>query len=261
MNKFRILLVDADADRLERVATSLEEAEHTVLPVTSLEEAEEALFVRKIDIVIFGSPFDQVEAEIFVERLRGIENTQKNAPRTPVLAVSESIPSAPGWVIKGDKVIDGYLYADFDSDILSAAIAGLSGGRPAAGNSDKLPETEGKEYLPLFESEKFRQQVAYDSELTVEIIQLFLEERSLEVPEMREALERGEFDRLSDVAHTIKGSLSSLHATLARHHAQALESAAKNRDGAVCRRSLQALTDDLDALEPLLLKLRDEVQP
>jgi HPt (histidine-containing phosphotransfer) domain-containing protein len=62
------------------------------------------------------------------------------------------------------------------------------------------------------------------------------------------------------VAHTIKGSLSSLHATLARHHAQALESAAKNRDGSACRANLQALADDLGALEPLLLKLRDEVQ-
>jgi HPt (histidine-containing phosphotransfer) domain-containing protein len=260
VNKLRILLVDTDADRLERVATPLEEAEHTVLPVTSLEEAEEALFVRKIDVAIFGSPFDEVEAEIFVERLRGIENTQKNAPRTPVLAVSEGLPVFPGWTIEGESVIDGRLHADFNSEILCAAIAAVNGVGPAAANSDKLPEAEGKG-LPLFEPEKFRQQVAYDSELTVEIIQLFLEEQSVEVPEMREALEQGEFDRLSDVAHTIKGSLSSLHATLARHHAQALESAAKNRDRAVCRTSLQALADDLDALEPLLLKLRDEVQP
>lgn len=260
MNKLRILLVDDDADRLERGAITLEEAEHTVLPVTSLEEAEEALFVRKIDVVIFGSTFDQGESEIFVERLRGIENTQKNAPRTPVLAVGEGVPAFPGWIIEGDHVIDGRLHADFNSEILSGAMAAVNGDRAAAVNSEKPRET-GDRDLPLFEPEKFRQQVAYDSELTVEIIQLFLEEQSIEVPEMREALEQGEFDRLSDVAHTIKGSLSSLHATLARHHAQALESAAKNRDSAVCRASLQALTDDLDALEPLLLKLRDEVQP
>jgi HPt (histidine-containing phosphotransfer) domain-containing protein len=260
VNKLRILLVDADADRLERVAASLEEAEHTVLPVTSLDEAEEALFVRKIDVAIFGSPFDEVEAEIFVERLRGIENTQKNAPRTPVLAVSDSIPAFPGWIIQGDSVIDGHLHGDFNSEILSEAITAVNSGRAGTASSDKPQQDEGKD-LPLFEPEKFRQQVAYDSELTVEIIQLFLEEQSIELPEMREALEQGEFDRLSDVAHTIKGSLSSLHATLARHHAQALESAAKNRDRAVCRTSLQALADDLDALEPLLLKLRDEVQP
>lgn len=259
MNKLRILLVDADAERLERVCVSLEEAEHTVLPVTTLEEAEEALFVRKIDVAIFGSPFDHVEVEIFVERLRGIENTQKNAPRTPVLAVDESVPVFPGWASESNGVIDAHLTREFNSEILWSAIAVVNGAGPAMATSDKAQEA-GSPDLPLFEPEKFRQQVAYDAELTAEIIQLFLEEQSVEVPEMREALERGEFQRLSDVAHTIKGSLSSLHATLARHHAQALESAAKNRDGSACRANLQALADDLGALEPLLLKLRDEVQ-
>jgi HPt (histidine-containing phosphotransfer) domain-containing protein/CheY-like chemotaxis protein len=258
VNKLRILLVDADADRLEQVSVSLEEAEHTVLPVTSLEEAEEALFVRKIDVAIFGSPFDRVEMEIFVERLRGIENTQKNAPRTPVLAVDESVPAFPGWTSGADGVIDGHLTAEFNSEILWAVIAAVEGTGPSS-VAEKAQEA-GIKNLPLFEPEKFRQQVAYDPELTVEIIQLFLEEQSVEIPEMREALDQGEFQRLSDVAHTIKGSLSSLHATLARHHAQALESAAKNRDGAACRANLQALADDLGALEPLLLKLQDEVQ-
>jgi len=259
VNKLRILLVDADADRLERVSVSLEEAEHTVLPVTSLEEAEEALFVRKIDVAIFGSPFDRVEMEIFVERLRGIENTQKNAPRTPVLAADESIPVFPGWTSGTDGVIDVHLTAEFNSEILYAAMAAANGTRPAMAARENAQEAGAKD-LPLFEPEKFRQQVAYDAELTVEIIQLFLEEQSVEIPEMLQALDEGEFQRLSDVAHTIKGSLSSLHATLARYHAQALESAAKNRDGAGCRANLQALADDLGALEPLLLKLRDEVQ-
>lgn len=235
----------------------LEEADHTVLPVSSLQEAEEALFVLKVDVAILGSLFADAETEIFVDRLRGIENTQKNALRAPVLAVSPDVVIPPGWTPGNGEIVDGHLVSSFDSEIVSAAMEGIN---LAASTARIDAKAASPTDLPIFEPEKFRQQVAYDPELTVEIIDLFLEERSVEIPEMQDAIEGGGFERLSEVAHTIKGSLSSLHATLARHHAQALESAAKDRDETVCRRMLGALAEDLDALEPLLLKLRGEVK-
>ena len=258
MNKFRILLVDADPDRLEQFSSMLGEDDHNVLPVISLEEAEEALFVLKIDVVIFGSLFPEAEIEIFVDRLRGIENTQKNALRAPVLAVSPDLTDPPGWAPGRGGIIDGYLTRLFDSGTLSAAMAELSPGGAAAKRDGQETSLEN---LPIFEPDKFRQQVAYDPDLTVEIIELFLEERKVEVPEMQAAIENGQFQRLSEVAHTIKGSLSSLHAALARDRAQELETAAKKRDGTACRRLLGELAEDLDVLEPLLLRLRDEVKP
>ncbi len=258
MKKLRILLVDSDPDRLEQFSNMLGEADHNVLPVSSLEEAEEALFVLKIDVAIFGCSFAEAETRIFVDRLRGIENTQKNALHAPVLAVSLGVINSLGWRPGEGELIDGHLVDSFDSAILLAAVDGISLTGPTAKTNG---EGTGLVDLPIFEPDKFRQQVAHDSDLTVEIIDLFLDERRVEIPEMWEALESGDFERLSEVAHTIKGSLSSLHAALARHHAQELESGAKIRNEAVCRRSLQELDDDLDALEPLLLKLREEVKP
>jgi HPt (histidine-containing phosphotransfer) domain-containing protein len=58
------------------------------------------------------------------------------------------------------------------------------------------------------------------------------------------------------VAHTIKGSLGSLHAARARSHAQELELAAKRRQEDVCWTSLAALESDLAELEQELLVLR-----
>lgn len=257
MNKLRILLVDADSDRLEQFSGRLEEAEHTVLPVGSLQEAEEALFVLKIDVAIFGSFFGDAETEIFVDRLRGIENTQKNALRAPVFALSESLEDAAAWTLEADRIFDGRLAASFDSATLATAIEGVRMARTAERGGPTDPSLAD---LPIFEPLKFRQQVANDPELTVEIIDLFLQERSVEIPEMQAALEREDFRPLADMAHTMKGSLSSLHAALARHHAQELETAAKGRDETACRRSLRTLAEDLDRLEPLLLKLRDETK-
>lgn len=258
MRNLKVLLVDADTERLETVSSMLEEAAHTVLPAASLEEADEALFVLKIDVAVFGSVFDQSETEIFVERLRGIENTQKNALRAPVFTTSADVPVPPGWVRRNGGVFDGNLSESFDSEILLMAVQGIGEAEPTAGAD--APNTTSIA-VPLFEPELFRQQVAYDPNLTVEIIDLFMDERQVEMPEMAEALSNGDFERLSRVAHTMKGSLGTLHAALVRQHAQELESAAKNRNGEVCRRTLELLAADLDALEPLLWKLRNEVKP
>ena len=258
MTKLRILLIDADADRLEQFSSMLGEAEHTVLPVNSLEEAEEALFVLKIDVAIFGSSFADSAMEIFVDRLRGIENTQKNAVRAPVLAVASDLVNNPaGWTLGDSGIFDGHMAGSFDSGILAAALEGISLRGSATGNgANEAKPTD----FPIFEPEKFLQQVAYDPELTIEIINLFLDERAIEIPEMQAAVETRNFQRLSEVAHTIKGSLSSLHAALARRYAQDLESAAKNRDEMACRGRLRALAEELDSLEPLLLELRDQVK-
>ncbi len=51
----------------------------------------------------------------------------------------------------------------------------------------------------------------------------------------RTALSAGDYDQLARVAHTIKGSLGSLHAAQARTHAQELEFAAKQGEGSACR--------------------------
>lgn len=256
MKKLRFLLVDADPKRLECAASMLAAADHSVLSVSSPEEAEEALEIVKVDVVVFGS--SHPEPVSFVRRLRELEKAQKHAARTPVLALSHEVPDSPGWSPAGPGVIDGYLAEGFGPEALVRVCDFVA---RASAARDKSAESAAEAPLPVFEPEKFRQQVAYDPALAAEIIDLFLEERRIEVPEMQRALEKGDFRQLSEIAHTIKGSLSSLHAMLARHHAQELETAAKAKDGEACGRILSQLASDLDTLEPLLLNLRDQVEP
>ena len=248
--------MDADPKRMERVTSVLAAAGHSVVSVSSPEEAEEALEIVKVDVVVFGSPHP--EPVSFVHRLRELEKAQKHAFRAPVLALSHEVPVSPGWSSPGPGVIDGYLAEGFGPEALLRVCDFIA--RSTAAQS-KTTESAGQASLPVFEPEKFRQQVAYDPALAAEIIDLFLEERSIELPEMQTALEQGDFRQLSQIAHTIKGSLSSLHAMLARHHAQELETAAMAKDGESCGRILSQLASDLETLEPLLLNLRDQVEP
>jgi HPt (histidine-containing phosphotransfer) domain-containing protein len=64
-----------------------------------------------------------------------------------------------------------------------------------------------------------------------------------------------EFQPASRVAHSLKGSLGSLHAPRARHWAQTLELAAASGDGERYRQSFSALEQSLSDLEPKLQDL------
>jgi len=93
----------------------------------------------------------------------------------------------------------------------------------------------------------------------VEIIDLFLEERKGQVSGMEDCVANKDWDSLSKIAHTIKGSLGSLHAARARSRAQELETAARNSEVEVSLRAHRQLIRDLEALEPVLLELKDAV--
>ena len=136
---------------------------------------------------------------------------------------------------------------------LTEAVTRLAQALSEPAESKKTAEMDS---LPLIEPDKFEEQVGYDKELMVEIIDLFLEERQHQVIEMRDCVARSDWDQLFRVAHTIKGSLGSLHATRARSRAQELESAARDLKADVCGKFFAALEKDLEALEPQLLSLR-----
>jgi HPt (histidine-containing phosphotransfer) domain-containing protein len=113
--------------------------------------------------------------------------------------------------------------------------------------------------LPVLAPDELEDQVGGDQELMVEIIDLFTEERKQQVVEMREALNSADWESMAKLAHTIKGSLGSLHALRARSRAQELETAARDRKGELCRHWLTTLEQDLEELEPVLAALRAAV--
>lgn len=256
MEKLRVLLVDVDPQRRDRISSMLAAADHNVFPVSSVQEAEETLHVVKVDVVLLGSP--DLAPQPFVHTLRRVEKEQKRGGRATVLALSPEVPVSAEGCSTGSDVIDGYLPEQFDPQTLVNVYQTVGQATTAHGNTaESAPQT----FLQVFDVEKFRQQVAYDQALAAEIIELFLEERRVELPQMWRALAEGDFRQLSELAHTMKGSLSSLHAMVARHRAQELEAVAKAQDNAACGRILSLLVSDLEALEPLLVNLRDHIEP
>jgi HPt (histidine-containing phosphotransfer) domain-containing protein/CheY-like chemotaxis protein len=252
MNHLRVLVIERDPEKLERISTVLTEAQYEVLPAPSFGEATEALQVQRFDAVLVGSPGKPHEQADFTAGLRRIERSNGLLSKTPVLLCSGAVPHGL-WTPTQEDWVDAYLPEEFVAATFTDAVVRLA---QALTPALKPKEQASSSDLPIFEPDKFQAQVAYDRELLVEIIDLFLVERRSQVAEMQAALSAADFVRLSRVAHTIKGSLGSLHASLARWHSQELESAARAADVQVCRFCLAVLEQDLDNLEPELIALR-----
>lgn len=253
MGALRVLLIENDPEESERISSVLADAHHDVLSASGFEDASQALLVQKFDAVLLGSTDPADRLNEFTTNLRSLDRSHRNSGRTTILSFSPNLRQGSTWSPAADVAIDGYLPRHFEAVVFSDAVSTLAHApaRPAEGR-----ESADSSELPVFDPEQFQAQVAHDRDLLIEIIDLFLLDRIDQVNEMRNALSSGDYNRLSRAAHTIKGSLSSLHAPQARAHAQDLESAAKNHEVQVCRFSLAQLEHDLDILEPELLSLR-----
>jgi HPt (histidine-containing phosphotransfer) domain-containing protein/CheY-like chemotaxis protein len=248
MNSLRFLLVHRNPEQSEEIAALLVRANHSVLPTSGLEEAADALTVERFDAVLLESEFRTHGLKEFCAQLRLVEQSQRGAVRVPVIGLTHD---SIGDIENG---LDAVIPEPIDPHALTAAAAKLAQAVSGSAQSNNGSDTSS---LVVIDPDKFREQVGFDSELMVEIIDLFLGERERQEPEMREALMAKEFEVLSRLAHTIKGSLGSLHALRARSHAQDLEIAAKQGNEDVCWELLAALEADLAELEPELQTLRE----
>lgn len=252
MNRLRVLVVNSSAPEAERMADRLASADHSALPASGLEEACEALFVQKFDAVLVGAELPADAVQEFTAKLRELERGQRSGTPAPVLSISAQVPNGSAWRA-GEQGIDAYLPESFRPVEFVEAVTSLADS--ISRKSEPASQIASK--LPVFETERFYEHVARDKDLMKEIIDLFLSETPAQMIELREAIAGGDFKMVERIAHTIKGSLATLHAQQARSRAQQLESGGKNGDLEQCHESLSGLESDLEALEPQLLSLRD----
>lgn len=249
------------------ISAALLEAGHTVTPVNDLSSATELFLEQPFNAVLVPDTLPSSEIAEFAAAIRQFE-TQTGMPRTPILSVvehsgepepasitAETHAIAPANAVSG---IDGVVPESIDPDSLTLAIARLASA-VAVDSGVTAPLSLAPE-LPVLEIEELKAQVAYDTELLVELIDLYLSERVQQSGEMASALDQRDYPALARVAHTIKGSLGSLHAPAARVVAQSLELAAREADEEKCRDFLPALETQLDILGQQLIALKESVQ-
>lgn len=258
MSSLKVLLIGTETAESQYICSVLERAKHDVFPLPGFDEAAEALQIQKFDVVLLAPAVQAAGAKSFITQLRQAEQSQRHSGRIPVVSVS----AFSGTLDGGDENdhVDAILPGNFEPSAFAETVGNLASAVTRSGTGAEAQHgSSGDPGLEIFSASKFEEQVAYDQELMVEIIDLFLAERQHDLLAMTESLAAGDLNRLMRSAHTIKGSLASLHAHLARHRSQELETAAKTGNRPACVSLLAALEQDLNNLEPQLLSLRDSV--
>lgn len=242
----KVLVVEDDPHRAEHISTVLEGADHDVFPLTRFDEAAEALSMQRFDAVMVSATATDADLAEFAAKLRSLENSIKSAGHVAILACAPaerfSRPQSP---------IEAFLPLDFEANLFAAAVSRLATRIAEVDNAALSPLAP---TMPIFEASKFEEQMCSDRELMTEIIDLYLSESADQRLQMTAAMAGRHLAELSRVAHTIKGSLGSLHAPRAHSRAQDLESAAKNGNEAVSRLALASLEEELQSLEPELTR-------
>lgn len=257
MSKLRVLVVHNNSVELDRISNLLEKDNHLVFPLEKMSEASEALELQLFDAVLIPNDTPQEDLAVFASNLRKSENSRHAQTRTSILSCSRNVTETEIWMDgQSGHHIDACLPVQFEPSTFTRTVEQLS---CRVSSSAAAAKAEPAEQLVSFDPDGFRDLLGDNAELMEEIIGLFLEESSTQVAEMDDCVASQDFEMLSKVAHTLKGSLGTLHAPRARSHAQALESAAIEKAGAVCEHNLSLLKEDLSELIPQLIRLRSSL--
>ncbi|MFL6416005.1 MAG: Hpt domain-containing protein [Bryobacteraceae bacterium] len=254
MSKLSVLVVHKDTAELDRLSNLLQKGSHSVLPLETMTDASEALGLQRFDAVLLAENTPADELAHFAATLRGMERDRRADGRTSILTCSRSVTEAK-ISTNGRQAghIDAFLPEHFEPAIFARTVDQLS--RHLSGPSC-ASVSDGREEPAIFDGDEFRELLGNSPELLDEIIGLFLEESGSQVQQMQICLQSENFDALAKLAHTLKGSLGTLHAHRARANAQALEVAATRGMTEDCRAGLDRLMTDLDELRPLLIQVR-----
>lgn len=243
MSSLRVLVVGKHCPMAER----LENSGHHVTPVEECNVAVEALQLQNFDAVVLGQDVSPSDLEALALEVDGLN--RRSTVRTAVIGIRSDRSGA-----LDTTKLDGYLPIHAGADALAEALAQFAAGTPGRVTADPVVHK-----LPILNSSELREQLDFDNDLLLELIDLYHSERKRQTPEMREALAKGDLTQLSRIAHTIKGSLGSLQAPAARAEAQQLEVAAAKKDRVSCERLLPSFEMRLDELESELNALTESV--
>jgi two-component system sensor histidine kinase/response regulator len=263
----------------------LEKQGHSVKVVGDGHEALQAIETGTFDVVLMDIQMPGLDGFAATTEIRRRE--AGTGRHTPIVAMT-------AHAMKGDRErcleasMDGYVSKPIHSRELFAAIANVLSSRAAADTctlppiaQDALPPAsmpsaaskhadahdrpESLAAVPIegavVDWELAIDQAARDRDIVLEMIDVYLEEKSGLLSTIQRTIERGDAAGLRRAAHTLKGALHHLAAERAAAAAEVLEALGKSGRTADSEAAYQSLCLELDRLDPELLEFQAGARP
>ena len=253
-DEFRSLRILLAEDGLvnQQVARGLLEARgHRVVVAGNGNEAVAALERERFDLVLMDVQMPEMDGFEATDQIRRREAA--TGGHVPIIAMT-------AHALKGDRErclasgMDGYLSKPVQARTLYDAVEGTgpTGDAPHAVPEPQPPATD------LLDWDGAVARVGGRTELLKRLVRLFFKESDRLIPEIRQAIARGDAASLRRVAHALKGSLDCFGAKSAVAAALQLEIMGRNGILPTANEVFAQLERDVERLKPALAARAEE---
>ncbi len=249
----RVLVAEDSRVNLKLVTQLLEKRGHTVVPALNGREAMAALNTQVVDLILMNVQMPEMDGFEATKAIRSREEGTDD--HIPIIAMT-------AHAMKGDRDrclnsgMDAYVSKPLRANELFDAIEGLT---PTDGRSDdSMPEDDTT--TPVVDWDAAVSHLEGDVDLLKEIAGMFLEESSVLMFQMKEALNRGDGRALERAAHTIKGSVGNFAAQPAFDAALRVEQVGRDSEMRYAEQAYKKLEEEITRLKPVLSALGRETE-
>jgi len=246
------ILVTEDNPINQKLAVSvLEKRGHTVAVAGNGKQALEALEREIFDIILMDIQMPEMDGFEATGAIREKEKT--TGEHIPIIAMT-------AHAMKGDSErcleagMDAYVAKPIHAQILFDAIESLL----VSGADSEEAEKSARAAFPSIDKDKVLERVEGDKELLREIVNLFLEDYSKLMSEIREAIAGADSQALERAAHGLKGSVGNFSAKAAYDAAHSLEVIGREGDLSRAGKAYVLLKTEIERLKPELALLCEE---
>ena len=243
--KVRILLVEDNPVNQKLGLAILQKAGYPVDLARNGAEAVRAVKFKKYNLIFMDVQMPELDG---LEATRQIRKYETEAVHTPIIAMT-------AHAMKGDKErcleagMDDYLSKPLEAkavlkkieewaDIVSFEMSSVG---------DNMNEKKASE-IP-FDIENALKQLGIDRDFLNELMQDFQRDLDIKFDELRSLIQAGEFEKISSLAHNIKGAAATLRADDISNLAKALEIQAKNGELLKCQQLLEQIGQQKERID------------
>jgi signal transduction histidine kinase/CheY-like chemotaxis protein len=247
--RLRVLLAEDNPVNQRLARTLLEKQGHTVLLAHNGREALARAQAESFDVILMDVQMPEMDGLAATAAIREIETG--TGAHVPIVGVT-------AHAMKGDRErclaagMDGYVSKPIRPAALFAAIDQVTAGLPPVAYPAE-PVASGE----VLDEAGLIALVSSDGRLLKELTGLFLEDGSLRLSEIRNALESGDLAALRTAAHTLKGSAGSLYGRRTADAALRIEQAAEEGNLTQAREVFPALSAEVARLQQALSRLAE----
>ncbi|WP_081859044.1 hybrid sensor histidine kinase/response regulator [Desulfohalovibrio reitneri] len=246
MRKQRILLVEDNPVNQMYAGEILSQEGHRVVPVNNGRTALSHLARADYDLVLMDIQLPDIDGMEVTRRIRGGEQGVRN-PHIPIIAMT-------AHALRGDRQrflesgMDDYVSKPMNLGEVLATMSRVLRGRGEDAPSREEVDSGDHGTEEVMDREWLERMRRSRAGFLRRMFDVFQREEPARLEEIREAAEREDFNRLSYLAHSLKGAATTLGAMSVGESAKRLDLAAREHDRRAVTDNLATLERDMDNL-------------